>query len=192
MGIDQQVADLIGREGGYTNRSADLGGPTRYGITQAVARAHGYAGDMAVLPLATAAAIYKSDYWTLPHFDLVAAQSPAVAAKLFDIGVNCGVATAGMLLQRALNVLFGSQLKVDGVISPGGASLVTLQSYLAARAGNDDDLVLVELIACFQGERYAELVERNPSQRANIYGWIRARVGFGLDLAVPQHLATGG
>jgi lysozyme family protein len=38
---------LIDREGGYVNHPADRGGPTRYGITEAVARAHGYAGAMA-------------------------------------------------------------------------------------------------------------------------------------------------
>jgi lysozyme family protein len=29
---------------------ADIGGPTRWGITQAVARRHGYTGEMHALP----------------------------------------------------------------------------------------------------------------------------------------------
>ena len=48
--IDQLIDELIAREGGYTNHPADRGGPTRYGITEAVARAHGYDGPMALLP----------------------------------------------------------------------------------------------------------------------------------------------
>jgi lysozyme family protein len=190
MTIDDQIADLIRREGDYSNRSADLGGPTRWGITQAVARAHGYMGDMRALPIATAAQIYRTDYWAVPHFDVVASIAPRVAGKLFDIAVNCGPGTAGILLQRALNVLFGSALKLDGRLTPDGASQTTLKAYLAQRPGDEDEMVLLELIACFQGERYAAIVERNPGQRANVYGWVRARVDFGLDAITPPHLAA--
>jgi hypothetical protein len=45
------IDELIAREGGYVAQPADKGGPTRYGISRAVARAHGYAGDMAALPV---------------------------------------------------------------------------------------------------------------------------------------------
>ena len=38
------IDELIAREGGYVANPADKGGPTCFGITQAVARAHGYAG----------------------------------------------------------------------------------------------------------------------------------------------------
>ena len=41
---------LIEREGGYVYHPADKGGPTRFGITQDVARAQGYHGDMRDLP----------------------------------------------------------------------------------------------------------------------------------------------
>ncbi|MGN6124856.1 MAG: glycoside hydrolase family 108 protein [Sphingomonas oligoaromativorans] len=189
MTIDDQIAALMKREGGYVNSPADRGGPTRFGITQAVARAHGYTADMEVLPETVAAAIYRADYWSVPHLDLVAAQASRIGAQLFDIAVNCGVGTAVGLLQRALNVLHGSSLKVDGALAPGGATLTTLAAYLADRAQQDGETVLGELIACFQGERYAELVERNQSQRTFIFGWIRNRVGYGLDLVVPAHLA---
>lgn len=63
MTIDQLIDDVIAREGGYTNHPADRGGPTRWGITQAVARAHGFAGDMRVFPRDEAAAIYRRVYW---------------------------------------------------------------------------------------------------------------------------------
>lgn len=42
-------------DGGY---SADHGGATAYGITEAVARKEGYVGPMLSLPLATAKSIY--------------------------------------------------------------------------------------------------------------------------------------
>ena len=51
-GVDVLIDELIEREGGYVNHPADRGGPTRFGITEAVARAHGYGGAMAELPRA--------------------------------------------------------------------------------------------------------------------------------------------
>ena len=92
--IDRLVDALIDREGGYVNHPADRGGPTRYGITEAVARAHGFAGPMAQLPRGEAAAIYRRLYWLRPHFDAVARRAPRIAAELFDTGVNMGPGVA--------------------------------------------------------------------------------------------------
>ena len=86
------IDELIAREGGYVANPADKGGPTCFGITQAVAHAHGYTGAMARLPRVTAVAIYRADYWTAPGLDQVAAVAPLVAAELFDTGVNMGSA----------------------------------------------------------------------------------------------------
>ena len=55
MDVDELIDDVIGREGGYSNHPADRGGPTRWGITEAVARAHGFAGDMRDFPREDAA-----------------------------------------------------------------------------------------------------------------------------------------
>ena len=44
---DRLIEELIEREGGYVNHPRDKGGPTRFGITESVARAHGYSGAMA-------------------------------------------------------------------------------------------------------------------------------------------------
>ena len=43
---DRLIDALIEREGGYVDHPADKGGPTCFGITEAVARAHGYRGAM--------------------------------------------------------------------------------------------------------------------------------------------------
>jgi lysozyme family protein len=60
--IDGLIEDLIAREGGFVDHPADKGGPTRWGITQAVARRHGYKGQMENLPRSVAALIYKQQY----------------------------------------------------------------------------------------------------------------------------------
>ncbi|MGN6123997.1 MAG: glycosyl hydrolase 108 family protein, partial [Sphingomonas oligoaromativorans] len=44
MDASDLIDELIQREGGYSARPADKGGPTRFGISEAVARAHGYKG----------------------------------------------------------------------------------------------------------------------------------------------------
>ena len=38
--VDTLIDGLIEREGGYVNHPADKGGPTCFGITEAVARSH--------------------------------------------------------------------------------------------------------------------------------------------------------
>ena len=58
-GVEGMIDALIDREGGYVNHPADKGGPTCFGITEAVARAHGYGGAMQSLPRDEAAAIYR-------------------------------------------------------------------------------------------------------------------------------------
>ena len=105
MDVDGQIDDLIEREGGYVNHPADKGGPTRYGITEAVARAHGYAGAMAQLPREEAAAIYRRLYWLRPRFDQVAERCPKLAAELFDTGANMGPAVASTFLQRTRRII---------------------------------------------------------------------------------------
>ena len=67
--IDDLIEELIDREGGYVNHSADRGGPTRWGITEAVARRQGYMDDLRHLPQSDAAAIYKRLYWVAPGFN---------------------------------------------------------------------------------------------------------------------------
>ena len=98
-GIAALIDGLIDREGDYVNHPADRGGPTRFGITEAVARAHGYAGAMRQLPREQAEAIYRRIYWDRPRFAEVAKRSPATAAELFDTGVNMGPAVAATFLQ---------------------------------------------------------------------------------------------
>jgi len=60
--IDHLIDDLIAREGGFVDHPADKGGPTHWGITQAVARRHRYMDQKDKLPRRVAALIYKRLY----------------------------------------------------------------------------------------------------------------------------------
>jgi len=177
---DQLIEALIEREGGYVNHPDDRGGPTRYGITAAVARAHGYAGPMADLPQEEAAAIYRRLYWLRPRFDEIARRVPRVAAELFDTGANMGPGVAATFLQRALTALNRNgkdypDLVPDGRI--GERSLAALDGFLEARGKRGGETVLLRALEALQGERYLRLAERRPANEAFLYGWLANRIG---------------
>lgn len=171
---------LIEREGGYVNHPSDKGGPTCFGITEAVARAHGYRGSMRQLPRAEAEAIYRRLYWLRPRFDSVAERSPALAAELFDTGANMGPAVAATFLQRTLTALNrnGSDypdLAPDGRI--GAQTLAALDAFFAVRGKDSGETVLLRALEALQGERYLRLAERRPANEAFLYGWLANRIG---------------
>ena len=177
--IETLLDEIIEREGGYANHAADRGGPTRFGITEAVARAHGYGGAMAALPRDEAAAIYRRLYWLRPRFDAIAERSPLVAAELFDTGANMGPAVAATFLQRALTALNRNgqdypDLVPDGRI--GSRTLAALDAFLELRAGSGET-VLLRALEALQGERYLRLAERRPANEAFLYGWLANRIG---------------
>lgn len=180
LDIGRLVDALIEREGGYVSHPADTGGPTCFGITEAVARAHGYAGSMRQLPRSEAEAIYKRLYWLRPRFEAVAARSARVAAELFDTGVNMGPAVAATFLQRALTALNRtgkdySDLMPDGRI--GARTLGALDAFLAIRGKASGETVLLRALEALQGERYLRLAERRPANEAFLYGWLANRIG---------------
>jgi lysozyme family protein len=171
--MEALIEALIEREGGYVNHPADKGGPTCFGITEAVARAHGYRGPMRQLPREEAAAIYKRLYWLRPGFDEVAKRSASLAAELFDTGANMGPAVAATFLQRALTALnrYGKDypdLVPDGRL--GARTLAALDAFLAARGQRSGETVLLRALEALQGERYLRLAERRPSNEAFLYG----------------------
>ena len=100
---------LLNHEGGFSDHSADPGGKTRYGVTEAVARDVGYRGDMRELPLDLAQRIYKDKYWDAVQAEALPAD---VRYIVFDGAVNSGITQSAKWLQRACGV------KDDGVVGP--------------------------------------------------------------------------
>lgn len=127
LNLEQSLKRLLGNEGGFVDNPADPGGATNFGITQRVARSHGYTGDMRDLPLATALSIYLSDYWA----PIKADQLPdALRFHVFDAAVNSGAAQAIKWLQSAAGVT------VDGAIGPktlAAAANVSVAKYNSIR-----------------------------------------------------------
>lgn len=180
MDVNELIEELIEREGGYVNHPADKGGPTRFGITEAVARAHGYGGAMAELPREEAAAIYRRLYWLRPRFDEVAERVPRTAAELFDTGANMGPAVAVTFLQRALTALNRNGKDYPDLVPDGRAgprTLAALDGFLEARGRRSGQRVLLRALEALQGERYLRLAERRPANEAFLYGWLANRTG---------------
>ena len=163
------------KEGGYANHPNDTGKATKYGVTERVARANGYKGDMRNLPLETAMEIAKAQYWDVLNLDRVAALSEPIALEMFDTLYNGG--DVGAWLQRCLNVLNQQgkvypDMSVDGRIGP--MTLEALRAYLAKR-GKEGEAVLLKAMNAIQGERFIRIAEGNQSQEAFIYGWLKNR-----------------
>jgi lysozyme family protein len=174
------IDNLLEREGGYTNHPADRGGPTAFGITQEVARSNGYFGPMRALPREEAAAIYRRLYWLRPKLDQVAHRSPALAAELFDTGVNMGPAVAITFLQRALTALNRGGTDYPDIVPDGrigSVTLAALDAFLTKRGKESGGAVLLRAIEALQGERYLRLAERRPANEAFLYGWLANRIG---------------
>lgn len=180
----EMIDELIEREGGskFTDHPLDRGGPTRWGVTEQVARAFGFRGDMRALPRETAVAIYDQRYWTGPGLQPIADRDPRLAEELFDIAVNMGPARAGMILQRALNVLNDRgnhypDIGVDGAMGP--MTRAALDGYRQRRGGDpagEGARVLRWVVKSLRTGRYVDIMEANPSQEAFGYGWFARQV----------------
>ncbi|MCA3254036.1 MAG: hypothetical protein INF91_00290 [Alphaproteobacteria bacterium] len=181
--IQAIIDGVIQREGGYVDNPHDKGGPTKYGITEAVARDNGYMGKMSELPRALAFDIYVKRYVSGPGFDKLADLSPNVAAELIDTGVNMGPHWPSVFLQQALNVLNRShrrqgpdwpELIEDGRIGNQTINAVRRLLDLHGKEGED---VLLKTLNILQGYRYFEIARRNPTQEEFFRGWIAHRIG---------------
>ncbi|MDU1953777.1 MAG: putative peptidoglycan-binding domain-containing protein [Atlantibacter hermannii] len=180
MTKDDIFNEILGKEGGYVNHPDDKGGPTKWGITQKTARAHGYMGDMKDLARDRALSILTADYWTGPRFDQVSEISPVIAAELCDTGVNMGPSVQVKWFQRWLNAFNDQQnlypdMSVDGQIGP--RTLSALKSFISKR-GSEGESVLLRAINCSQGQRYLELAEQRSANESFVYGWVKNRVGL--------------
>lgn len=168
-------------EGGFSDNPHDSGGPTNHGITEAVARAHGFKGDMRDLPAERATEIAKAQYWDLLRLDEVAALAPEVAKELFDTGFNCGPGVAAKFLQDGLNAFNRShneqpdypEVTVDGAI--GAMTVHSLRLFIEKRKA-DGVTVLLRYLNCRQGCYYDELRKRRVKDEEFMFGWFKTRV----------------
>ncbi len=144
--FDDAFARLMDIERGYWNDP--VGGPTMYGVTERVARARGYAGDMHALPLSFAKAVAKTDYWDRYQCDQF---DPRIAYQVFDAAYNGGY--PARWLQECVGVT------ADGVI---GAKTIA-----AVRTAD-----VAQVVALFNAKRLLYLTDLQ-NWPPNARGWAR-------------------
>jgi len=161
MSFETALHLILGHEGGYSDRPADRGGPTKQGVTQAVYDTYRMTRSLPVRSVrdiegSEVADIYKTQYWRPAGCDPL---PDKLALCVFDSAVNHGVRKAKVLLQRALGV------NDDGIVGP--ATISALNDALTY--GGED--VLVNQYLDVRGDFYDAIVANDPSQAQFIKGW---------------------
>ncbi|RIA37462.1 putative peptidoglycan binding protein [Hephaestia caeni] len=174
------IAALFNVEGGYVDHPSDPGGATKHGITEKVARMHGYEGAMRALPKGFAQAVYYQDYIAGPGFDRLIGVSEPVAREAIDSGVNTGPAHPSRWLQTALNSLNRRQrdyadIAIDGRVGP--ATVRAYQSLARLRGDATACRLVVRLMDAQQGAYYLSLAHGNSRFEDFMVGWAANRIG---------------
>lgn len=173
-------SEVLKLEGGstYTDDKRDRGGKTRWGITEALARRHGYQGDMKDLPEDFAKGVYREEFWDNNRLEDIARISRTVAQEVYDSGVNVGPARAARWLQGSLNMFnFGPGVPAD-LIEDGriGRATLNMLEFFLKRRGAEGLTVLLRALNGFQFEHYKDLAKADLSQRSFTFGWVSKRV----------------
>lgn len=173
------VGGVFALEGGHVNDPNDSGGATNHGITEQVARDHGYTGAMQSLPKGMAQHIYIESYIKKPKYDQVLMLSPAVGTELVDTGVNTGTGRASRWFQQSLNDLSRAgrdypMIMVDGVI---GTSTINAYRALEKTRGRIKACELtLKLMDSYQAAHYSSLA-KNKAHASFMVGWLDHRIG---------------
>lgn len=164
-----------GFEGGWSDDPNDRGGKTKYGITEKTWLAH-HAGHPPcridqITPV-DAQDIFFEDYWCKSGCNRLEATSApqALLNALFDAAVHHGPRTAAKMLQEAFNLVCynWALLVVDGDIGP--RSINSIDSFCRKV---EYGAALCGAMAYVRGKKFAEIQERDKSQREYIGWWVR-------------------
>ncbi|MDG1874240.1 MAG: glycosyl hydrolase 108 family protein [Mariniblastus sp.] len=176
------------REGGYVNDPVDKGGETHRGVTrkyhpqwpgwkivEQLKRDHpedfkqriNDSHELAEL----AKDLYRAKYWTPIRGDEIPDQH--IANKVFDTGVNQGVARSIRYLQESLNQLNRNQksyanIKTDGRL--GDQTLRAMQQFLKLEKNQPD--YLLKMLNLMQANHYIEVMRKDPTQERFARGWL--------------------
>ena len=159
--LHREGVDLAAGDTGFVDNPHDPGGRTNYGITQGTYDAwrnsqHWPTQDVRAITLGEVEQIYNRNYWHDGRCDLFASDRPLLAIAHFDAAVNLGLRQAAKCLQRAVGVTD------DGAI--GDATLAAI--------GACDERAAVSAYLADRARVYRAIVERNPSSKEFLAGWL--------------------
>lgn len=163
--VSELIARVIKREGGdvYTDDPDDAGGPTKFGVTQAVlAEWRGTPVtpfQVQCLGEAEAIQIYRKRYFPA---GIEVCKDPAILEFHFDCGVNSDPETATMSLQAVLKRIGMYAGNIDGDFGPKA------QAALASVRNTE---ALFYALKCERYELFMRYIGRSPTQAKYAAGW---------------------
>lgn len=176
------LAAVYADEGGYVNHPNDPGGATRYGVTEKVARAEGYTGDMRNFPMHCTESekvcsddIYLRKYIEAPGYLPLIPIEPAVADEMVNTTVNMGAPRPSKWFQQSLNELAGTKLVVDGKVGP--ASIAAYKLLQSQKGKVQACVAMLDALDGRQRLEYDRLVRVNPKLSKFYKGWVNNRIG---------------
>lgn len=168
---------ILAHEGGLVDNPNDHGGITNFGLTIPWLNAHAdcqkYAGhpgpwtpdDVRLMTKAMASLIYKECMWDIHGYGNIG--DTLVATKVFDMAVNFGEMRGEKFMQRAVNALgFQPPLMCDGNLGP--KSFAAINSF----STDEDRQKLLRSCCDLMTNFYNAIVERDPTQKVFIHGWL--------------------
>lgn len=188
--LDAVVTQILEAEGEQcTDRAADRGGRTKWGVTADTLSA--YRGipaaqarqEVCSVTREQAREIFLNDYLYRPGFDELPAQ---LLPQVFDMSVNHGQATASRLLQEVL-VEQGFLEEVHEPLTPLPAEALSA-SEEAMGAGTP----LNELLADRRVAYYRAIVENDESQRQFLEGWLNRAEKYRSSSTLPTGAGAQG
>ena len=167
------ITSVFAVEGGFVDHPSDPGGATNYGVTEAVARADGYRGEMRHLPKERAFEIYRKNYIEGPGFEPLVEIDPVVAEEVIDTAVNMGPARPSRYFQRAINGQCGTRLTVDGRIGP-----ISVKAWRDCRANLGPPVCrrMLDDLDRQQEAEYRRLARADWAKKF-LRGWLNHRIG---------------
>lgn len=175
MTLKEQIDHTIKIEGGYVNHPNDKGGPTNWGVTQAVYSEWlgrpASIDDVKCMPREHAEEIYLLKYIVKPRIDTLPEE---LQPQLFDMAVNHGPRKAIQLFQETLNMA-GFACSSDGVLGPATRK-VAADAYAKMGA------FLINAISERRELFYKEIVARSPSQNVFLRGWLKRAKMFRVEV----------
>jgi len=177
------LTSVYALEGGYVNNPNDPGGATNYGVTERVARANGYRGDMRNFPKhcsgsakVCADSIYVPLYIVKPGYMPLVDIEPAVAGELVDTAVNMGPDKPNRWYRQSMNVLGGAHLP-DSTAPLGPYDVAAYQVLQAQRGKTPACIATLDALDRRQEAEYRRLAAASAKYRTFLKGWLRYRIG---------------
>lgn len=182
--FDKAIPLILKHEGGFVDNKNDPGGATNFGISLRYLKDHPDFGDfdhdgdvdaedIANMTVEDAMKVYKLEWWDKFHYGQINDQT--IATKVFDMAVNMGAKRSAMLLQAALNKVFGLNLTVDGILGPASMRVIN------AVTDGDEEQQLLNAYCDEIWARYQYLIAHNSKLAVFANGWKRR--AYDLDTA---------